>query len=278
MFGARIDVYGSLNLDNILYVEDRFGVEEATRVVKREVCHGGHGANVAKAIVENGHESVSLISMVGQDDAGVALLQSLTKTRINTERVAVDPILPTGRVDIIAYADKRNLLLFSNEISRSENFIEHVRSSWKDGADMSVIFDLPTDLMLWLIDRLDLSRAVLCLNSFSARIISLLPPSKWPKYVIANIAEFNVSGISSVPKDSQVIVTCGSQGVRVLNSEGEAFFEAPSIPEIVDTIGAGDAFSGAFVAAMQQGQAIEYAVKSAINYCSRTLSIHGARQ
>ena len=72
-----------------------------------------------------------------------------------------------------------------------------------------------------------------------------------------------------------IIVTCGSNGSYVYNDNDVNYEETPSV-EVVDTIGAGDSFTAAFVATLLKGKPIIEAHQQAIIISASTCTHKGA--
>lgn len=60
-----------------------------------------------------------------------------------------------------------------------------------------------------------------------------------------------------------LILTCGANGSYVFSSEGTSFVDTPKV-DVVDTVGAGDSFTGAFTAALIAGKTIRQAHELAV--------------
>lgn len=69
-----------------------------------------------------------------------------------------------------------------------------------------------------------------------------------------------------------VILTCGTEGSYVFSEQEESFLPTPKV-QVADTVGAGDSFTGAFVALLLQGKSIreahEMAVKVSAFVCTQ---------
>lgn len=72
-----------------------------------------------------------------------------------------------------------------------------------------------------------------------------------------------------------VIVTCGEKGSRVYYDEAVNFEPTPQVG-VVDTIGAGDSFTAAFVATLLQGKSIAEAHRQAVVTSAQTCTHKGA--
>ena len=73
-----------------------------------------------------------------------------------------------------------------------------------------------------------------------------------------------------------VILTCGAEGSFVLAADaGESWMDTPKV-EVVDTVGAGDSFTGAFVASLLAGKSIRDAHKLAVEVSAYVCTQAGA--
>lgn len=69
-----------------------------------------------------------------------------------------------------------------------------------------------------------------------------------------------------------IILTCGVNGSYVFSADGESYIPTPQV-EVVDTVGAGDSFTAAFIASLLSGKTIseahEIAVKTSAYVCTQ---------
>lgn len=72
-----------------------------------------------------------------------------------------------------------------------------------------------------------------------------------------------------------LVLTCGVNGSYVFTSHGHSFFETPHV-DVVDTVGAGDSFTGAFCAAILNGKPIEEAHRLAVRVSAYVCTQAGA--
>jgi ribokinase len=73
-----------------------------------------------------------------------------------------------------------------------------------------------------------------------------------------------------------VVVTLGDKGALVVNADGANVYPAPKVKP-VDTVGAGDCFSGWLTVGIAQGLSIHDAVKQAIKAASISVTRYGAQ-
>lgn len=72
-----------------------------------------------------------------------------------------------------------------------------------------------------------------------------------------------------------VIVTCGTKGSLIQTASESSWLDTPKV-EVVDTVGAGDSFTGAFVAALLQGRTLRQAHELAVETAAITCAKRGA--
>ena len=72
-----------------------------------------------------------------------------------------------------------------------------------------------------------------------------------------------------------VVLTCGVNGSYVLTAEEESFCPTPRV-EVADTVGAGDSFTGSFVAGLLEGKTIRRAHERAVNVSAFVCTQAGA--
>jgi hypothetical protein len=76
---------------------------------------------------------------------------------------------------------------------------------------------------------------------------------------------------------STAVVTNGAEGVYVANKEGIIFCPSIKTPNIISTVGAGDAFASCFVAMIAQGKSIELATCAGVINSASILHYLGAK-
>ncbi|MBR5332006.1 MAG: carbohydrate kinase [Muribaculaceae bacterium] len=73
-----------------------------------------------------------------------------------------------------------------------------------------------------------------------------------------------------------VIVTCGAKGSYVYSNDGKVSFQESPKVEVVDTVGAGDSFTAAFVVSLLKGESITEAHSKATAIAAETCAHSGA--
>ncbi len=216
---------------------------------------GGKGANQAVAAARAG-ASVDFLGAVGSDPMGHTALAALTSEGVNVDKCRVLPDQPTGvAVIMIGEAAENSIMVVPGANGR-------VSPEWLSDVDLAtydaVLFQLeiPYETVTAMIER------VASINGPKI-ILTPAPPRTIPTsllnqidLLIPNEHEVSiVSGQHSPLSRSQLalqlrhglIVTLGEKGACWIDDSGET--AAPVYPvKAVDTVGAGDCFTG-FLAA-----------------------------
>ncbi len=72
-----------------------------------------------------------------------------------------------------------------------------------------------------------------------------------------------------------LILTCGAVGSYVFYDGGMSYIDTPKV-KVADTVGAGDSFTGAFVASILQGKSVEQAHRIAVGVSAYVCTMSGA--
>ncbi len=77
--------------------------------------------------------------------------------------------------------------------------------------------------------------------------------------------------------NTEFLVTCGSAGAVAIDKSGESFFAAAPAPQpLIDSVGAGDAFSAATIYGLLHDIPLQQVLAAAVHFASRTCSFVGA--
>ena len=257
---------------------------------------GGAPANFAYHVSQFGMESYA-VSAVGDDELGNELLGCYDKAGLSAviEKVA----FPTGTVKVTV--DEKGI--------PSYDICEGV--AWDNIEFTQELRDLAkrTDVVCFgsLAQRNAVSRKTI--NDFidampagSQKVFDInLRQSFYSKEIIENsmkkstILKINdeelvivkdLLGLSGSEKEvclallanyslEMVILTCGTDGSKVFTATEESVMPTPKV-DVVDTVGAGDSFTGAFIAAYISGKSIKEAHSLAVEVSAYVCTKAGA--
>ena len=267
-----IVVFGSINIDLVTRVERLPGAGETVLGPDYAVHPGGKGANQALAARRAGAEVV-LVGAAGRDGFGETALSLLAADGVALNQVArLDA--PTGAAFIAidrhganqiivaagANAEARadalrhlpigpdDILLLQREVPEPA-CIEAARLM--KGAGGRVVLNLapagaPSPALLDLVD-------ILIVNEHEALVLAeaLGWPEREPDAIIRRLdAERGITGVA----------TLGAAGVVSWQGGLRQRLEAPQVA-VVDTVAAGDSFTGAFAAALAAGASLPDALR-----------------
>jgi ribokinase len=268
----HVIIFGSLNTDLCYQLDDFPLAGETISALNFTVLNGGKGANQAVSAARSGANTV-MIGAVGDDDYGSAHIEALNSEGINTQHIARENA-PTGTANIyINKAGENNIVL-----NAGANGLSSAAQLKQCGLNKGDILIVQME-----ISHNEIIGALAYAKSCGAMtILNLAPaPKIFPDglldnvdYLIANELEAQSACTQIAPKSDQMslsyaeqaklisvamqshcIITLGADGVYAYMTDGTTY-TAPAMPidaqDLIDTTGAGDAFAGAFAAALSK--------------------------
>jgi len=278
-------VFGSINLDLVAQVARIPAPGETLAGHSFATVPGGKGANQALAASRAG-AAVSMFGAVGRDAFGASALVNLEASGVDLSGViAVDT--PTGIA--LIHVD-----------ARGENAITVIAGANGDAHAAQVpdkVLGPATTLLMQL--EVPVAEAVLLARrARGARVILNAAPAmalpddllRLVDVLIVNESEAAVVGkalaLATTPEEfaeaasmhyeCTVVVTLGSRGAFAARG-GERILIAAPATDAVDTTGAGDAFVGAFAAALDRGAPLRQALADGVAAGSLSCTRHGAQ-
>jgi ribokinase len=258
----RAVVVGSTNVDRVLGVDrlPRPGETVIARSMRREA--GGKGANQAAALASLGAE-VALYSAVGDDEPGRWSLQVLAAAGVDVTGVTVVPGTTTGAAVVVVSEDAENLIV-----------VEPGANTFATSPE-----SLDADVVLLSLE-VPMSAVLTAARAGRRVVLNAAPAKPLPAELLAEVEvlvvnehELALVGDVDVPV---LVVTRGAAGCRVVDGHGTR--DWPAVPtEVVDTTGAGDAFSAAVAFGIGSGWDVDASVRLALEAAARSVAAPGAR-
>ena len=297
----------SSNISNILKVkmtmekkQSVIGIGEALFDVLPEGKKlGGAPANFAYHVSQFGLESCA-VSAMGDDELGRELEKELNDHHLNYQ---IDKVAyPTGTVQVsldangipcydikegaawdnIPYTSALEKLAKNctaacfgslaqrNEVSR--NTIYHFLDNMPEGEGILKIFDI--NLRQGFYDKDIITESIKRCNILKINDEELITVSRifgYPGIDLENkcwllLGKYNLK---------MLILTCGVNGSYVFTPGEVSFIETPKV-EVADTVGAGDSFTGAFVASILKGKSVREAHELAVKVSAFVCTQNGA--
>lgn len=265
---------GSINMDLIVR-SPRFPKPGETIIGSSFfTAPGGKGANQSVAAARAGGK-VSHIGRVGKDDFGSALLSTMVGDNIDCDNVIMDADHATGIALIVVEDSGENSIVVASGANMhvSPQDIEHIADQISSAAVLLLQLEIPIETVIFAASIAHQSGCRVLLNPAPAQS---LPPELLQNVdiLIPNESETHILTGLPVEDDDQlrasasslldlgvemVILTMGERGAMLIHPEQSTHI-APFRVDPVDTTAAGDAFVGAFAAALADGEPIDKAV------------------
>ena len=256
---GRVAVLGSLNVDVVTLVE-RHPVPGETLLGEAGGTYaGGKGGNQAAAAARAG-AAVSMLARVGDDGPGRSYLDRLTGLGIDTSAVSTSGSAPTGTAFITVDEQGENSIIVVAG-ANGEGDRALVERAGELGPGDVLLCSLEVDLATVA----DAARAA---HGAGARVVlNLAPYAVLPPDVVAladpvvvNESEMRDLADSDLVPES-LLVTFGAAGARWGMDGVDGLPVAKR--DVIDTVGAGDAFCGALAAALAGGAGRQDALDAA---------------
>lgn len=259
---------------------------------------GGAPLNFAAHVRQCGMSS-AIISSVGKDSLGGQALKKIAALGVDTENIFVDPDRPTGTVDVTVRRDTPSYqfhdqvawdaiafplgkgmpmpprafyfgtLAQRSPISRAT--LERLLALYKGS---EIFFDVNLRQTFWNAAQIKnglKAATVLKINEEEARRLAPILTEQ-----NLEIEEFALFLLKNYPQMKVVLITLGEWGCQVAE-RGKKPFILPAVKtQVVDPVGAGDAFSAAFVVAWLKGATARQAAEAGNIRGSQVVSHPGA--
>lgn len=254
---------------------------------------GGAPFNVAWALRGFGLDPL-LVSGVGNDGDGRHILSRMERWGMSTEGVHIHPTLPTGTVDVhITDGDAR----YDIPMPRAWDAIDdagHTARNVLYHGTLALRSETNRCTLRAMAARSD------ALRFFDVnlrpphtpldRVREWLPGAAWAKCNLEELRcllgldalsyEHSADAARRLRKEygiGHVLVTAGGDGARAVGDAGSVdMVPEPDGRELVDTVGAGDAFSAVFIHGLITGQSLDATIRAAGRFARSVCTMRGA--
>ncbi|NJL01521.1 MAG: ribokinase [Spirulinaceae cyanobacterium SM2_1_0] len=270
--------FGSINMDLVVRVPRLPSVGETLVGHEFFSAFGGKGANQAVAIAKLGLPA-AFVGRVGGDDFGQTLQLALAAAGVNIVALAVDESAHSGVASIVVSESGDNTIACAAGANGNVDATDVARLQTLLPTAKMLLLELgiPMAAVLGAAQAARTAGVPVLLDPAPASAPNTIPAELYPllDFITPNTIEagqlvgFPVEDRQTAERAAlilrdrgvgTVLVTLGEQGVLCV-SELDAF-ALPAIPaDVRDTVAAGDAFNGAFAAALAQGRPLREAVQ-----------------
>ena len=252
----NVVVIGSLNIDYTLRVTRIPAPGETLTARSMFSCLGGKGANQAIAAARAGAK-VALIGCVGEDESGTRYLEALKNEGIDIRGIERSST-PTGVAFIVVDDAGENSIIVNpganHEVTKAQ--VERHAALIREADALLLQLECPLPVVRFAAEI-----------ASAAGIRVILNPSPLTEAFLAERFEVDVLIVNEgeaqrlapnrklqEAKCRQLVITRGGGSTLHVTEGGQVEYVPPKVSP-VDTVGAGDAFAGAFAVASSEGQA-----------------------
>lgn len=278
----KVLVFGSLNIDFIYKLEHIVMPNETIKSTTCEVSAGGKGLNQAMAFAKTGLP-VYIASNLGKN--GQVLADTLSSGNVDISLLNhVDE--DSGEAIIQVDENGNNAIIVCGNCNEhiTEEYIESVFSHFEKG-DILVIQNEINNLDLIINTAKDKGIILVFNPSPFNHVIKTLPMNKIDYLFINEVEGKQLTSyddekciVEHILKDypeMKIVLTLGERGA-VYADKCEYIYEPAKKVEVVDTVGAGDTFTGYFIYGVESGKTVKESLQMAATASSIVIGRHGA--
>jgi len=249
---------------------------------------GGSGGNTAEAVARLGH-SVRFLGVLGDDEGGRLLLQAFIEAGVDTRCMRTEKGQKSAACFIAIDGQGERMIFCLGGVAIYEK-AEEIAPSWLKGVRVLFIADAHPEVAEAAIVSLDKNARVVfapgglmaeagkeflkpILNRTDVLILSQLEASKLTGESDAARACLVLTKLG--PKVS--MITLGEKGVLVCDNGRSTQVPGIAVSPVVDTTGAGDAFSAGVIAGILEGSNSEEAARLGCAIAAIKIQHLGAR-
>lgn len=289
----QIAVVGSINTDITINVAT-FAKPNETVIGSDNyiLSQGGKGANQAAAAAASGAQ-VHMIAQVGDDDLGSQAIKSLQNVGVHCSHIKIADNSSTGLAAILVNKDGDNSITVAPGANNSLT-PENITSAEDTIAESNCLIlqlEIPLETVEAAISLAHKHGVPTILNPAPASK-NKLPFLSQVDFLIPNeIEAYDMASLyGNTPKSPEeaakcligtgvknIVITLGSKGCLIANTEGLLQRIKPYPVKAVDTTGAGDTFCGFLANALAQGKSLSDAAEEASAAASLSVTRPQAR-
>ncbi len=278
---SAVTVVGSINYDILVNCPTLPGAGETVGGGSVSYAWGGKGANQAVAAAVMAPNHIAMLAAVGDDALGQSALKNLEQSYVDATLVRELDGHATGQAFVMIGDSGENQIVVCPGANATF-----------DAAHIPARLDCRVVSLCAEVGDAALVAAVAACGDAQV-VYNVAPPRPVPAAILAArpilivneheaVSLTNCKNISDALatlrtlSDNDVVVTLGAIGV-MYSAEGDVWRQASASVRVVDTTGAGDAFCGAFVAAIADGESIHNAVRHGVALGALACTRLGAR-
>ena len=266
-----IVVVGSLNRDHVAKARSLPLPGETVHGTSYSRHNGGKGANQAVALARLG-QNVSMVGAVGDDADGAALLAALANDGVDTSAISMTPSQTGVAIITVDQRGENSIVVVAGANGDLDDAVIDAAQPVISEADIVLAqLEVPISSVTRAFGH---ATGTVVLNPAPASAIDrlLLDSSD---YLIPNQTELASLSDCEIPENEEqilkatdalrfsgvVIVTLGPEGALAVDDGSVVARTTPPTVDVVDTVGAGDAFCAGFCDALARGLPLQESIE-----------------
>ncbi|BBH25032.1 ribokinase [Paenibacillus baekrokdamisoli] len=286
----KIVIVGSLNMDIVVSTDRLPRSGETLTGHSVHYIPGGKGANQAVCCAKLGADS-TMIGLVGDDWFGTKVIDSLNANGVDTSYIQTLESASTGVASITHMKEDNTIIVVPGTNGMlTEAELQDLEQLIQEDDILLVQLEIPIQTVFTALRMAKQIGAVTILNpapytTLSDELLELVD------YITPNETEFEqmigrtFSGESSLEqaisdwqnqRSAMMIVTRGKHGCSYFLHEDVVTVTPPEV-NVIDTVGAGDAFNGGLAYGLMSGWSISHCIEFAIQVSAAAVTRFGAQ-
>jgi ribokinase len=283
----RIVVVGSSNSDLVVQCSQFPKPGETLLGGKFEKFFGGKGANQAVAAARAGGK-VTFVGARGADEFGVQASQALKREGIDTRWFHVKQGYHSGvALILIAGASRQNMIVVaeSSNSSLTTSDVQTANSVIRQANAVVSQLEIPLAAVQKTANLAWEAKVPFILNAAPVKELPSMLFRKIHTLIVNELEAMFLAKIQDPRKAARklsgkgckhVVVTLGAQGALLIHNRTETRIPAPRVKP-VDTVGAGDCFTGWLTLGIAEDLPLEEATRRAVVAGALAVTRHGAQ-
>jgi ribokinase len=283
----RILLFGSSNTDLVIVCERLPAPGETLLGGKFQRSAGGKGANQAVAAARAGARVV-FVGARGEDDFGAVAAAGLRRENIDVRHFKSYEDISSGIALILLGGKSReNLIAVARSANDlvSEEIVQSVRSEFGKSDVVVTQLEIPLVAVKEAARLASEEGKPFLLNPAPARalpksllrLVHTLTPNEHEAAILTGENSPERAGEKLLKAGCRnVVITLGSKGAMLVDASGVRRFAAPKVKP-VDTVGAGDCFTGWLASGIAESLTMEQAVERAVRAAGISITRAGAQ-
>ncbi|MGI5226257.1 ribokinase [Actinoallomurus sp. CA-142502] len=273
-------VAGSVNADLVVRVERRPGAGETVLGSDLVTHPGGKGANQAVAAARLGGR-VAFLGRAGTDGHGDFVRETLRGDGVDTGHLITTPgANGVALITVDPSGDNSIIVSPGANAKVTEQDVAAARSLFAEAAVVSLQLEIPLDAVVAAARTAAEEGARVVFNLSPAadvpdELIALCDPLVVNEHEAEFLGDARPAGLLARGARS-VVITRGADGAVVADARGVTEVPSPKV-DVVDTTGAGDAFTGALCLRLAQGDDLATAARFAARVGAAAVRGEGAQ-